>query len=79
MIRRSCGRSVKKYRIPHTYTYKQYDQCLRDGHIDAVYIALPNHLHCEYAVRAAKAGIHVLCEKAHGRHPAGMPANDRSR
>ncbi len=53
----------RKYRVPHTYTYKQYDQCLRDGHIDAVYIALPNHLHCEYAVRAAKAGIHVLCEK----------------
>jgi predicted dehydrogenase len=53
----------RKYRVSHTYTYKQYDQCLRDGHIDAVYIALPNHLHCEYAVRAAKAGIHVLCEK----------------
>ncbi len=53
----------KKYRVPYTYTYKQFDQCLRDGHIDAVYIALPNHLHCEYAVRAAKAGIHVLCEK----------------
>ena len=31
--------------------------------IDAVYIALPNHLHCEYAVRAARAGVHVLCEK----------------
>jgi glucose-fructose oxidoreductase len=53
----------KKYRIPHTYTYKEYDQCLRDGRIDAVYIALPNHLHCDYAVRAAQAGIHVLCEK----------------
>lgn len=53
----------KKYHIPHTYTYKEYDRCLRDRHIDAVYIALPNHLHCEYAVRAAQAGIHVLCEK----------------
>lgn len=56
-------RISKKYRIPHTYTYKEYDQCLRDGRIDAVYIALPNHLHCDYAVRAAQAGIHVLCEK----------------
>ncbi len=53
----------KRYRIPHRYTYKEYDQCLRDGHIDAVYIALPNHLHCDFAIRAANAGIHVLCEK----------------
>jgi len=37
---------------------------LREGHIDAVYIALPHHMHCDYATRAAKAGIHVLCEKA---------------
>ena len=56
----------RKYRIPHVYSYKDYDRCLRDGHIDAVYIALPNHLHCEYAVRAAQAGIHVLCENPMG-------------
>nr|MBA3752563.1 Gfo/Idh/MocA family oxidoreductase [Nitrospira sp.] len=56
-------RISNKYRIRHTYSYKEYDRCLRDGHIDAVYIALPNHLHCDYAVRAARAGIHVLCEK----------------
>ena len=52
-----------RYRVPHTYAYEQYDQCLREGHIDAVYLALPNSLHCDYATRAAKAGIHVLCEK----------------
>jgi predicted dehydrogenase len=52
-----------RYRVPHTYSYEQYDQCLREGYIDAVYIALPNHMHCSYATRAAKAGIHVLCEK----------------
>jgi predicted dehydrogenase len=56
-------RMSKRYGIPHTYSYKEYDRCLRDGHIDAVYIALPNSLHCDYAVRAAQAGIHVLCEK----------------
>jgi predicted dehydrogenase len=52
-----------KYDVQHTYSYEQYDDCLRSGNIDAVYIALPNHLHCEYTVRAAQVGIHVLCEK----------------
>ena len=53
----------RRYKVPYTYSYEQYDQCLREGHIDAVYIALPNSMHCEYTTRAAKAGIHVLCEK----------------
>ena len=52
-----------RYRVPYTYSYEQYDKCLREGHIDAVYIALPNNMHCDYATRAAQAGIHVLCEK----------------
>ena len=46
--------------------------------IDAVYIALPNHLHCEYAVRAARAGVHVLVREADGAHRGGMRAHDRS-
>ncbi len=46
-----------------TFSYEQYDECLRSGKIDAVYIGLPNHLHCDYTVRAASAGMHVLCEK----------------
>lgn len=53
----------RRYEVPYCYSYREYDQCLREGHIDAVYIALPNSLHCDYAIRAAKAGIHVLCEK----------------
>jgi len=53
----------KKYGAQHTYSYDEYDDCLRSGEIDAVYIALPNSLHKEYTVRAADAGIHVLCEK----------------
>lgn len=53
----------KKYGVERTYTYGQYDDCLRSGEIDAVYIALPNHMHREYTERAARAGVHVLCEK----------------
>lgn len=53
----------KRYRVPHTFDYADYDELLHGGLIDAVYIALPNHLHFEYTRRAAAAGIHVLCEK----------------
>lgn len=50
-----------KYRLQHMYTYKEYDRCLEE--VDAVYIALPNSMHEEYTIRAASAGVHVLCEK----------------
>lgn len=49
--------------VQRTFSYAEYDDLLSSGLIDAVYIALPNHLHCDYTVRAANAGIHVLCEK----------------
>jgi glucose-fructose oxidoreductase len=57
--RRSVGR---RYGVP-AFDYTQYGELLESLEIDAVYLALPNHLHCEYAVRAAEAGVHVLCEK----------------
>jgi glucose-fructose oxidoreductase len=44
-------------------SYEQYDEMLRSGEVDAVYIALPNSLHAEYSIRAAQAGVHVLVEK----------------
>ena len=50
-----------KYEVEHTWSYEQYDACLKT--VDAVYIALPNSMHCDYAVRAARAGVHVLVEK----------------
>jgi predicted dehydrogenase len=53
----------KKYDVPRTYSYEEYDECLRSGEVDAVYIALPNDMHREYTVRAARAGVNVLCEK----------------
>ena len=56
--RRKIG---KKYGLEQVYSYDDYEKALFS--VDAVYIVLPNHLHREYAVRAAKAGVHVLCEK----------------
>jgi glucose-fructose oxidoreductase len=53
----------RRYGVRGLYSYQEYDECLRSGDVDAVYIALPNHLHRDYVVRAARAGVHVLCEK----------------
>jgi predicted dehydrogenase len=53
----------RRYKVKARFSYQQFDECLGSGVVDAVYIALPNHLHREYAVRAARAGVHVLCEK----------------
>lgn len=52
----------QRYDVP-AYRYDEYDRLLESGDIDAVYIALPNSQHREYAERAAKVGVHVLCEK----------------
>src|SRR5262245_56695695 len=49
-----------RYDVPG-FSYDVFDECLE--HVDAVYVALPNSMHAEYAVRAANAGVHVLCEK----------------
>jgi predicted dehydrogenase len=53
------------YSIPTTaiYNYENFDSIRDNKSIDAVYIALPNSMHAEYTIRAAKAGKHVLCEK----------------
>ena len=59
---RSKLRAVaRKYRVERTYSYDEYEACL--DQVDAVYIALPNSMHADYTIRAAKVGVHVLCEK----------------
>src|ERR1700704_6732970 len=53
----------KKYCIGPVYSYQDYEHLVNSGEVDAVYIALPNNMHREYAVAASNAGVHVLCEK----------------
>ncbi len=55
----------KKYSIPdnNIYNYENFDTIANNPDIDVVYVVLPNAMHKEYTIRAAKAGKHVICEK----------------
>ena len=54
-----------QYNVPESsiYSYEEFDKVRDNPAIDAVYVALPNSMHAEYTIRAARAGKHVLCEK----------------
>jgi predicted dehydrogenase len=71
---------AKEWEIPQAFG--SYDDLLADPKIEAVYISLPNTLHCEWSIRALEAGKHVLCEKPLSRHPdevtAAFDAADRT-
>src|SRR5438045_2630877 len=60
-----------EYNIPRSYG--RYDDLLADPDVEAVYISTPHPLHPEWAIKAAAAGKHVLCEKPIGlNHPEAM-------
>lgn len=45
------------------YNYDNFDSIADNKEIDIIYVVLPNSMHAEYTIRAAKAGKHVICEK----------------
>jgi len=55
----------KQYNIPDSniYNYENFDSVAGNKNIDVIYVVLPNSMHAEYTIRAAKAGKHVICEK----------------
>lgn len=63
--REKAKRVAAMYDVPESslYDYQTFDQLRDNSSVHAVYIVLPNALHREFTVRAAKAGKHVLCEK----------------
>jgi len=63
--REKAEKIARQYGVPTSaiYSYENCDAMRDNKEIDGVYIALPNSMHAEYTIRAAKAGKHVLCEK----------------
>jgi len=61
--RTKSERLAQFYGIETVVGYDAYDELLTSPAIDAVYIALPNDMHADFAIRAARAGKHVLVEK----------------
>src|SRR6267142_2555453 len=53
---------ARKYRCD-AYDVRDLDDVLARSDVDAAYITEPNDKHAEFAIRCAKAGVHVLCEK----------------
>jgi predicted dehydrogenase len=53
----------QKYGVTALYGYDEFDACLKNPEVEAVYVALPNDQHYDYVIRAARAGKHILCEK----------------
>jgi predicted dehydrogenase len=63
--REKCDRWRMKYNLKdkNLYSYDNFDAIANNSDIDIVYVVLPNSMHADFVVRAARAGKHVICEK----------------
>ena len=62
---------IRSQSLEPVKVHSTYQDLLDDPEIDAVYISLANHQHCEWSIKALQAGKHVLCEK-----PIAMDAKE---
>jgi predicted dehydrogenase len=58
-----CHRLAQQYGVGVSGSYEELERVLHESHANAVYLATPNSQHRSQTERAARAGVHVLCEK----------------
>lgn len=67
----NIGGAEKPLDLAGISLYADFDKMLSGAKLDAVSITLPTYLHCEYTLKALKAGLHTFCEK-----PMAMTVSD---